>query len=366
MAKTSFSNEEVNTINKEVAEVIRDLLDYFGVDYKEYGGRLTGCCPIHGGDNKHAWNVYPDSDTYPPNWKCYTNHCQQTYGKSLIGLVRGLLYQKEGQKYTFYKTVKFIEKFLGKGLDKLELEYLDKEKEKYIQQARLLYQDEKLSPILLARDEVKKYLLIPARQYLDRGYSPEILKKFDVGYCANKGRQLSHRIIFPIYESGHKYCVGASGRTIFPLCSKCKLYHYGGDCKYGVSKWRHSAGFKKDLYLYNFWFAKGPIKKTNVAIITESPGNCLRAVQAGITNIVGVMGAALTNQQKRILDGSSAFKLVVVGDSDAGGQQLWESVERQCAREYKLERLVPPKNDLGDCSVEEVRELLKDYLPETK
>ena len=75
---------------KEVAEIINNsidmedfILDHFSVNgnlerkYSERNGEmLVGCCPIHGGDNDTAFNIYKDTNTY-----CCFTKCEQIHGK---------------------------------------------------------------------------------------------------------------------------------------------------------------------------------------------------------------------------------------------------------------------------------------------
>src|SRR4029078_7488580 len=108
----------------------------------------------------------------------------------------------------------------------------------------------------LKRDDIKKELIVPAKRYLDKNYSQDTLIRYLVGDCVKKGKQMSNRTVIPIFDNDNKWMIGCTGRSIFPKCDKCKKHHFGDDCKYGVSKWKHSIGLKTTQYLFNYWFAK--------------------------------------------------------------------------------------------------------------
>src|SRR6185369_6599937 len=170
------------------------------------------------------------NDKFPNNWKCYTHACEKQWGKSLVSLTRALLNQN-GNKYNTTHTVEFLLKFLNKDISQLGIEITDKEKQDFIRRSRILNGSNTENVTLLRREDVKKELIIPPKQYLDKGYSKEVLKKHLIGYCPKKGREMSYRIVAPIFDEKNKFCIACTGRTIFPQCTKCKKYHFGTDCQ---------------------------------------------------------------------------------------------------------------------------------------
>lgn len=75
-----FVNNEIEAIKgdyirkeykEEVANYIISNIDlkyfiekHFGGDLKRNGNKLTGCCPIHGGDNRGAFSIFTETNTY--------------------------------------------------------------------------------------------------------------------------------------------------------------------------------------------------------------------------------------------------------------------------------------------------------------
>ena len=68
------------------------ILDSLDVDTYELNGRLTGQCPVHGGDNPMAFNVCIDQDSdWYGAWFCNTRRCEKTYGTDVFALIQGIL-----------------------------------------------------------------------------------------------------------------------------------------------------------------------------------------------------------------------------------------------------------------------------------
>ena len=80
---------------------LESLLDHMGVDYRFNSKMYVGCCPIHGGDNPTAFNLYQcdEEDESMGYWVCRTHHCEKRknsdgrliYGANVIGLIKGVV-----------------------------------------------------------------------------------------------------------------------------------------------------------------------------------------------------------------------------------------------------------------------------------
>jgi DNA primase len=208
---------------------------------------------------------------------------------------------------------------------------------------------------------VRKALDIPANYYLQRGYSKNILDKYDIGLCNNPNKEMFDRIVVPVYDQQHSRMVGCSGRSIHEKCQKCSYYHNPNtDCvgnEYGwkYSKWKHNKDFKSKDQLYNLWFSKEYILKTGIAVIVESPGNVWRLEEAGIKNSVAIFGTSLSDRQKMLLDCSGAMSLLVLLDSDEAGQLGTKQIYDKCHRTYNVKTLSILTNDIADMDVDTVK-----------
>lgn len=180
----------------------------------------------------------------------------------------------------------------------------------------------------------KKYMLET------RGFTPEILDLFDIGYAYNdshlapliksqgslsdalelglvkqdKISETQHydffrdRIIFPIYNH-RTYCVGFTAR-INP--------EKADDVKQKYLNSSESPIFNKSNTLYGYTLAKQQIKFFGYAVLVEGPTDVMRMHQVGFDNTVGTNGTALTVDQINLLK-KVTDKVVIFRDNDKNG-----------------------------------------------
>lgn len=354
---------------------IEDLLDHFSLEYKTSTKMISMACPIHGGDNLSAINLYTQGDSYRGNWKCRTHHCEQIFKGSILGFVRGILsHSKHGWSNdgddvcSFKETIDFVSKFLNKNLADIKISNTHRNKQQFTSIISHI-SDNRISrnTTYPSRDTVRNNLVIPAEYFINRGFSKDILEKYDIGLCNKPKKEMYNRVVAPIYDNNHEYMIGCSGRSIYEKCHECNAFHDPViECpkeehRYIYSKWKHSLNFKSQNHLYNYWFAKNYIHKDQYVIIVESPGNVWRLEEAGIHNSVAIFGSSLSDRQKMILDGSGAMTMLVLTDNDEAGKKAAEQIKLKCQNTYKV--IIPDtiqKNDIGEMTIEEIK---RDILP---
>lgn len=372
----SHNQHKLKILSDRVCDRIDELLSYFNLEYRTAGKLITMSCPIHGGDNISAFNLYPEGEKYRGNWKCRTHGCEEIFRSSILGFIRGVLshqdygWSKNGDKvYSFDEAVKFAEKFLNQRLSDIKIDKKHIEKNNFANTVSVIVSTETEEKTInkISRGQVRKSLNIPSQYFIDRGFSPEILDKYDVGDCTNNQKEMYNRAVVPIYDVDYKYLTGCSGRSIFKKCNSCDHYHENAcptDAElFKNSKWRHSLNFKSQNNLYNFWFAKDYIKSSKQAIIVESPGNVWKLEEAGIHNAVAIFGTNLSNYQKMLLDSSGAMSLVIAMDNDEPGHKAAEIIASKCCKIYNISKLKISKTDIGDMTIEEIKQ---EILPQIK
>jgi len=359
----------------DLCDNIEDLLDHFDLEYKSNGKMMSMCCPIHGGDNPSAISLYYTGDNYRGNWKCRTHNCEKIFKGSIIGFIRGIIsarkykWEKEGDKFcSFKEAVEFATSFIKKDLDSIRISGSDRNKKAFTALVNYIHQETQSAEKLIKREVITKSLNIPAQYFIDRKYSSDILTKYDVGLCEKSGKEMSSRVVVPIYDNDYKYMVGCSGRSIFEQCKLCGSYHDPNrscpdeEHRWIYSKWRHSKDFKSQNHLYNFWFAKQDIMSSAVAIIVESPGNVWRLEENGIHNSVAIFGSSMSDRQKIMLDSSGAMSLVILTDNDEAGKKAAEQIKEKCQNTYKIYIPKISKNDIGEMTNEEIDKEIKPIL----
>ncbi len=110
----SFSQQQIKVICDNVCDNIEAMLDYFELEYKQTSRMISMACPIHGGDNGSALNIYPTGEDYRGNWVCRSHGCQKIFQPSIIGFIRGVLsannneWKQDGDTmYGFNETIEF-------------------------------------------------------------------------------------------------------------------------------------------------------------------------------------------------------------------------------------------------------------------
>lgn len=372
----SYDQAKLKVMTDNLCNNIEALFDVLGIDeYKISDKMITTNCPIHDGDNDSALNLYYTGDSYRGNWKCRTHQCEETFKPSILGFIRGCLSNKRykwssktDKICTFKETIAFAEDFLGNKLSDIKVSNNEKEKSNFVNTVRYLQASANTdSGNRISRDMIKKSLDIPSKYFIDRGFSGEVLSKYDVGDCINPSKPMHNRGVVPIYDQEYDYMVGCTGRAISDKCDNCGCYHSSEECpaddrKYLYSKWKHNLGFKSQNHLYNLWFAKKFIKKTNSVIIVESPGNVWRLEESGIHNSVAVFGSSMSDMQKMILDTTGAMTIFTIMDNDEAGKKASENIFKKCQRTYNVYNIDINYPDIASMTIEQVKNEIQPRL----
>lgn len=358
-----MTQQKLQDLSDNLLGHIDEIFESFDISLEKTGRMYVGVCPIHSGsDNISAFNLY-HSGAKRGKWYCRTHNCQQVFASTVLGLVRALLSKQHTQwsqagdpVYSFRGTLDYAHAVL-----KNRVIPQPKEEDKFNSVAHI-YSKKKNEEynFKCSQTQLKQLLQIPAPYYLGRGYSKEILERYEVGYCNTFFQYMMGRAVAPIYDEQGKNIIGLTGRSVNKLCSECKCYHIG-DCppqpkRRFYSKWKFNPGFQAENHLYNLWFARPHIEKTGVAIIVESPGNIWRLEEADIHLGVGQFGTYLKPQQLKLLNRSGAMSLIVLTDNDSAGKEAAKQIKESCESLYNLRVPKFEKNDIGEMSIAEVKE----------
>ena len=351
---------------------IEELLAELGVDFRCNGKMLVGPCPVHGGDNLSAWNLYPEGEEVRGYWVCRTHHCEKKksenskllYGSTIIGFVRGVLSQQKGGYVGYKESVDFVVDFLGYN----SLSEINKpdaatiERRKYISSMRKLSVSPKQEKSGWTREKLRDTLELPAKYYTDRGYSKEVLDKYDVGLYNKR-----NRVVVPVYDDKYTYVAGFLGRSTWSQCSRCKKWHNpkskcpktGYEIKES-EKWLNGS-FQSTNYLYNYWFALPHIQKCGAAILVEGAGDVWRLEENEIHIGLGLFGTELTDPQRVLLDRSGALSLIVLLDPDKAGREGAKKLKEQLGRQYRM-YFPNTRDDVGGLNADEITEDIKPII----
>jgi len=337
-----FDQKRLAKVNELLCDDIDSLFEHLGVDFSHQGKMIVCACPVHNGDNAGAFNLYTEelANGLRGNWKCRTQGCEEKFGNNILALLRGAL------ELPWKDTVNWACNFLGvnyvnfKGVSSSELE-----KRKYITGINSLNNKPKEENIGVTRDIIIGRLAIPCSYYLNRGYSKEILSKYDVGLCEDRTKKMGGRAVVPIYNTSYEYAVGFTGRATN------ENYNY---------KWIHSTGFQASNYLYNYWFAKEHILKNGVVILVEGPGDVWKLEQSGVHTSLAMFGTDLSDQQLSLLYSCGANSIVVLTDNDEAGKMSAEKINNKCKRLFRMFFPELSSSDVGEMSENQIK---KEIVP---
>lgn len=344
-----------NDLNNYICENIDDVLSKFDIDLRNNGSFYVGPCPIHGGDNRTAFNIFVDGHTRIGNWICHTHHCEEHFVNNAIGFLRGVFSHRKlnwteanNKVFSFNKTIDLIKQVLNisnvsSSTSKKTFDILTSSNVALKEKPKTVW----------TKKSIRERLLIPSEYFLNRGYSKEILDKYDIGDSKITEGLFSNRAVVPIYEESGKRVIGFTGRT--------KLKNYD---ELNIPKWCNSKGFSRKDYLYNYNFASDYIKDTGVAILVEGPGDVWRLEESGIHNSLAVFGSSLTDSQQIVLESSGALCLVLLFDTDSAGTKAKEKLQSSLSRMFNIMNPVFPDGykDIGEMTTEQVKTFLAPIL----
>lgn len=328
--------EDVSVV-KELANLkIHDILDDLGIDYRDRYHSLTAPCPVHCSSRIDSWSWHVDRGI----WSCFSRSCHVKYNSDIFGLVKAL------RSCSFSESIQYLKKFVDLSISKADL--------KKIVDAR---QNKEF--VIKTRKDNRKAQVFPETAlgllqyhgYLEsRGFSRKIVEEYHAGVGESTGRYMSNRVVFPIRNMRGEI-IGFTGRTLLD------------DWKQrGHPKWLHSRDYDAKNNLFNIDRAAPYIRETETAIIVEGPLDVLRLEDAGVRNSVAVLGKTLFNEQMTILMNVPAFKLVLALDNDTAGKHGMAAAHKTVQGFFDVELLSLPKskNDIGDLTTEEIREIFND------
>lgn len=323
---------------KELANLqVEHIFDHFNIEYGEKYHSFTAPCPIHGGDRRDAFSWHVERGI----WKCFSRGCDDKYGSDIIGLIIGL------RKCSFRSAVKWLQDFINTDLSEEEIKELQDKKANrdFIVSVR----KKKLKKKTYSWDIVKR---LEWHNYLvdERDYPKELVEKYQIGACLKSNMYMSNRVVIPCVNADGEI-VGFTGRTL----------DNSWEVK-GIPKWKHSLGAWVEYNVFNAHFATEHIRESGCAIICEGPLDVLRLEQAGIHNGVAILGKNLHNHQLTALMNLGALKLKFALDNDAAGKiGIKHGLKMaRCLFDVEIIELPEHRNDIGDMTVAEIKELFNE------
>src|SRR6185369_16522839 len=139
-------------------------------------------------------------------------NCSKVFGGSLIGLTQGIFsvtkegWEREGEKkYPFGRVIAYLKTLYNITGSDIEVtdEYL--EKKKFIRDTEIMRA--KGYTKLCTKERYLDLVKIPSEYFLKRGFSEEILQKYNIGdYISyDEKAKLRGRAVIPVFDDDGKY-----------------------------------------------------------------------------------------------------------------------------------------------------------------
>jgi DNA primase len=196
--------------------------------------------------------------------------------------------------------------------------------------------------------------LEPGHQYLlDRGFQPEVLERFGVGYC-HRG-VLQGRIAIPLHDH-NGILIGYAGRVTddSAITAKNPKYMFPGrrEVEGGIVE------FRKSAFLYNGHQITAPVDDL---LVVEGFASVWWLTQNGYCEVVAVMGSSASDEQLRLIEGrvNPQGRVWVMTDGDKPGIRCGKAICEALSKKRTCRLVYQDGRQPTDYSESELERLLE-------
>ena len=309
--------------------VIEEVIGSYLPDLKKKGTNYWACCPFHN-EKTPSFSVSPTKGIY----KCFG--CGK--GGNSVNFVMEL------GGFTYPEALRELAKKYNIEIQEKELtpDQIDRANKRDGTYLISSYANKFFQEKLWSSEEGK---LIGLSYFNQRGFSKEIIKKFQLGYSPKQKNSLTKQAIKDSYqkefleESGLSFFneKGSSDRfrerVIFPIHNYSgKVLGFGGRAldKKNKAKYLNSPEnliYHKSKVLYGLYFSKSDIAKENNCYIVEGYTDVVSMHQAGIKNVVSASGTALSPEQVNLIGRLTKNITLLFDGDDAGLRASFKSID---------------------------------------
>ncbi len=304
-----FTKEELDEIKKSI-----NIVEFIGryVNLQKAGSSYRGLCPFHS-DNDPSFYVHPQRGFF---------HC---FGCGEKGDI--ITFYQKIENLSFSEAVKRLADYAGIPI---EVDTAESEYDRYtaiLSRLATIYNRE----LRENNHDILKYL------EEKRKITPNTISEFQLGYSPDERtfpQSLQSKLradeksllqFGVLLRRGTSFKDRFAGRLMIPIDNESgRVVGFGGRImvadqgpKYMNSS--ESKYFQKNRLLFNLSRAKAAIKQLNYVVIAEGYFDVISLFEAGVSNAVGLLGTALTENHLRVL-GNYTRNLLFFLDSDAAGQ----------------------------------------------
>jgi DNA primase len=318
--KKMIPKETIQTIvdTARIEDVVGDF-----VSLKKRGANMWGLCPFHG-EKTPSFSVNPAKNIF----KCFG--CGEG-GDSVSFLMKH-------DHFSYPEALRYLAKKYGIPVQEVE------------QTPEMIQQMNERESLSIVTEFAKNYFVdilhnndngraIGLSYFRERGFTPAIIEKFQLGYCLDEWDAFSKTAVDKGYNPDYLVKTGLSkrrekdgslydffrGRVMFPIHSLSgKTIGFGGrtlTSSKEIAKYFNSPEseiYNKSKVLYGLFFAKSAIAKQDSCLLVEGYTDVISLHQAGVENVVASSGTALTTEQIKLISRYTK-NITMLFDGDAAG-----------------------------------------------
>jgi DNA primase len=313
-----ITKETIAKINDE-ADVVDVLSDF--ITLKKSGSNYKANCPFHH-EKSPSFVISPAKQIY----KCF--------GCGKAG--DSVKFVMEHEHFNYVDALKYLAQKYNIPI------------EETVQSPEFIEQESKREGLYIVNDFAKDFFSLNMHEhqegksiglsyFRERGFSEEIIKKFQLGYALNSYSALTDAALEKGYQLEILQKAGLSSkkentkldffreRVMFPIHGVSgKVLGFGGRIlKNNAKAPKYINTPDTDIYdkskvLYGIFYAKNAIRKTDECFLVEGYTDVISLHQAGIENVVSSSGTSLTRDQVRLIKRYTE-NITVLYDGDAAG-----------------------------------------------
>ena len=347
------------------AALIEEVVKDFVHDLKKKGTGYWACCPFHN-EKTPSFSVSPVKGIY----KCFG--CGKGGNSVSFVMDHDKISYPEALKYLANKyNIEIEEKELTPG----QIDISKKKEGVFLVSA---YANKFFQEQLW---ETEKGKLIALSYFKQRGFSEEVIKKFQLGYSPKQKDAFTKQALKDSYqkefleESGLSF-INEKGvvdrfreRVLFPIHNfSGKVLGFGGRSLDPKNKAKYLNSPENPIYhkskvLYGFYFAKKSVSSKDNCFIVEGYTDVISLYQAGIENVVSASGTALSTEQINLIGRFSKNITILFDGDDAGLNASFKSIDLILAEGMNVQIVMFPEGEDPDSYAQKLsQEELHSYL----
>ena len=307
----SYISDELIDRISERADIVEIISHYLPL--KKAGKNYKALCPFHQ-EKTPSFMVSPEKQLF---------HC---FGCGAGGNVFNFVIKWE--KISFPEAVKMIGEKVG-----ISVAVINEEAGRGVLKEELYRTNERVADLF--QQELKR--IVSVKKYLkQRGFIPEVIDKFRVGWAPTSGdflkmarakgislenlKKLS--LLIPSQKRDGWYAWFRQ-RLIFPIFTpEGRICGFGGRIlDNGLPKYLNSSSsliFDKSRILYGLNFSKEAIRQEEEVTLVEGYTDVMTLHQRGIKNVVASLGTSLTSSQARLIKRYTGHVFIAYDQDKAG------------------------------------------------